>query len=115
MTSDSPLMRLLLKYSRFMGGIDASRALRDNEEARVRWLRQYLGIDVEPSSYDVSGEVRRIRAMHEWLMIEEANMQRAIVDAKSMGLAQGSVSNKLRQIRSKRRLLAKILKEAGLK
>ncbi|ABW01261.1 hypothetical protein [Caldivirga maquilingensis] len=112
MSSESPLIKLLTtKYSRFLGGIDASRALRDNEEARVKWLSDYLGINIEPQGYDAYGEVRRIRVMYEWLRIEEANVQGAVAEARRMGVPLSNVEGRLRGIRRRREFLRRLLRE----
>jgi len=111
MTNESPLVRLITRYSKFLGGIDVARALRDNEEARARWLSQYLGVEVEPSAIDVEGEVRRIRAMYEWLLVEEADAQRAVVEAKRLGVPTVDVAGKLRWLRRRRDFLRRVLRE----
>ncbi|MGC9135406.1 hypothetical protein [Caldivirga sp.] len=112
MSSESPIIRLLVsRYSRFLGGIDASRALKDNEEARVKWLSEYLGITVQPHEYNAYEEVRRIRVMYEWLRLEEANVQGAVAEARRMGVPLSNVDGKLRGIRRRREFLRKLLRE----
>ena len=112
MSNESPIIRLLTtKYARFLGGIDASRAIRDNEDARVKWLSEYLGITVEPRGYDAYGEVRRIKVMYEWLRIEEANVQRAVAEARRMGVPLSNVDGKLKRIRRRREFLRRLLRE----
>ncbi|WP_291767644.1 hypothetical protein [Caldivirga sp. UBA161] len=110
--SESPIIKLLTsRYARFLGGIDASRAIRNNEEARVKWLSEYLGINVEPQVYDAYSEVRRIKVMYEWLRIEEANVQRAVAEARGLGVPLSNVDGKLSGIRRRREFLRRLLRE----